>query len=137
MEIAAALENGLPVVFACVAVGHLQASAATLNRGGNGAVYMLYNFSRMVDVTQAECTVAADKTIYASINPFEVKKRVRQELTAAMVVVEAEVSGLDAYRCGDLEVLDEMTSRCVQGRKRCGLDCLGARAHAQSSSFKR
>jgi hypothetical protein len=104
VEIAAALSADIPVLFVCVAVSR-EGDQASLRRG-RGAVKMLLNFSNMVDVKKAECTVQADKEReLALVDATEVNAQVRAALSAAMAAVQADVPELYAYQCGEPEAL--------------------------------
>ena len=101
---------GKPIVFRCATATVLgPGGRVTVTNGGRAAVMVLSNFSYMVDVGKAECSVAADKERELKlVDVPEVNAAVRQCLVAGMAAVQADAWEVEAYLCGEPEALDEL-----------------------------
>jgi len=105
VEIHAALKSGKELVFKCVKYQKRADGSVTVSTGDKAAVFMLQNFSNMVNVREAESAVEEDKRReLATIgDTAAVDKAVAQALIAGVVAIglDSKKSVVDVLALGE------------------------------------
>lgn len=106
VEIHAGIEAGLPIIFRCMKADISDHIVTVISIG---AAEMLHEFAKIVDITKAECAVAADRVrefgIIGVENLVKINLKVKNAMQESQASSRYSCGLVESFRCGEPEAL--------------------------------